>query len=50
MYIIIAGAGIVGFHIASLLAQESHEVAASIGSRALSPRNAIILAACFNFA
>lgn len=27
MYIIIAGAGIVGFHIASLLAQESHEVA-----------------------
>jgi len=27
MYIIVAGAGIVGFHIASLLAQENHEVA-----------------------
>jgi len=27
MYIIIAGAGVVGFHIASLLAQENHQVA-----------------------
>jgi len=27
MYIIIAGAGLIGFHIASLLAEEKHEVA-----------------------
>ena len=27
MYIVIAGAGVVGFHLASLLAKENHEVA-----------------------
>ena len=39
-----------GFGVVNGFNDAANAVAASIGSRALSPRNAIILAACFNFA
>jgi len=38
-----------GFGVVNGFNDAANAVAASIGSRALSPRNAIILAACFNF-
>ncbi len=40
----------IGFGVVNGFNDAANAVAASIGSRALSPRNAIILAACFNFA
>jgi len=40
----------IGFGVTNGLNDAANAVAASIGSRALSPRNAIILAACFNLA
>jgi PiT family inorganic phosphate transporter len=39
-----------GFAVVNGFNDAANAVAASVGSRALSPRNAIILAACFNFA
>ena len=40
----------IGFGVVNGFNDAANAVAASVGSRALSPRNAIILAACFNFA
>lgn len=40
----------IGFGVVNGLNDAANAVAASIGSRAISPRNAIILAACANFA
>ena len=40
----------IGFGVTNGLNDAANAVAASVGSRALSPRNAIILAACFNLA
>jgi len=39
-----------GFGLVNGFNDAANAVAASVGSRAISPRNAIILAACFNFA
>jgi len=40
----------IGFGVTNGLNDAANAVAASVGSRAISPRNAIILAACFNLA
>ena len=40
----------IGFGVVNGFNDAANAVAAAVGSRALSPRNAIILAACANFA
>ncbi|MCK5434657.1 MAG: inorganic phosphate transporter, partial [Dehalococcoidales bacterium] len=40
----------IGFGVTNGLNDAANAVAASVGSRALSPRSAIILSACFNLA
>ena len=49
-YLIIIVIFAVGFGLVNGFNDAANAIGASVGSRALSPRNAVMLAACFNFA